>query len=162
VIFVTVGTHTDPFDRLILAAERLALSGHRVVVQRGTSRVEAPTCVVHDYLPPVEMAHLIHTAAVVVSHAGPASFLGVPGVPIVVPRRASHGEHVDDHQVRFVEHIRHRVHVVMEPNDLVNAVARHDEVAARLAPTAKRRTEKFALDFGQVVAEVVRRRGAAD
>jgi len=157
VIFITVGTHGDPFDRLIEAAEALAQSGETVVVQRGTSRVEAPNCEVHDFLPPSEMAHLIRQSRILISHAGPASFLGAPGVPIVVPRRAEFGEHVDNHQVRFVQHIRDRVHVVDDPATLVAAIARHDEVVSRIAPNETRRTERFARDFGRVVDEVVSR-----
>jgi len=162
VIFVTVGTHGDPFDRLVLAAEALGRSGHRVVIQRGTSRVRAPSCVVHDFLSPAAMARHIREASIVVTHGGPASFLGVPGVPIVVPRSPAHGEHVDDHQLRFVTHIGHRAHVVLDPIDLPAAVRRHAEVSARLGVGADRRTEDFAKDFGAIVTEVVRRRRAMD
>jgi UDP-N-acetylglucosamine transferase subunit ALG13 len=158
VIFVTVGTHTDPFDRLVRGAELLALSGQTVVLQRGPSTVEAPSCEVYDYLSPSDMARWVRQADILVTHGGPASFLGAPGVPIVVPRRRAMGEHVDDHQVKFVAHIRHRAHVVSDPMDLVDAVARHPEVVSRLVPAAERRTEAFAADFGRVVERVLRRR----
>jgi UDP-N-acetylglucosamine transferase subunit ALG13 len=158
VIFVTVGTHTDPFDRLVRGAEQLAQAGHTVVLQRGPSTVETPNCEVHDYLSPREMARLVRDADILVTHGGPASFLGAPGVPIVVPRRHAMGEHVDDHQVKFVAHISHRAHVVSDPADLVAAVARHWEVASQMVPAAERRTEAFAEAFGHVVEEVVRRR----
>ncbi len=157
-IFVTVGTHVDPFDRLVHAAEQLALTGEDVVVQRGTSKVDAPSCEVYDYLSPDEMQVLIQEADILICHGGPASFLGAPGVPIVVPRRAMYREHVDNHQVRFVGHIRNRVHVVDDPADLVAAVAQHAEFAASIGSTAARRTEEFARDFGRVVESVVRRR----
>ena len=157
-IFVTVGTHGDPFDRLIRAAEALARSGHQVVLQRGTSRVPAPSCEVQDFLTPEQMSRHIAAARIVVTHGGPASILEVPGVPIVVPRRAKYGEHVDDHQVRFVAHIHHRAHVLDDPADLIVAVARHPEFAANLGDSPPRRSAEFARDFGRMVDALVARR----
>ena len=54
-IFVTVGTHEFPFDRLVAAADALARAGHVVVVQTGTSGVHAPHCQAAPTLSPDAM-----------------------------------------------------------------------------------------------------------
>lgn len=134
-IFVTVGTHELPFDRLVRAAASLAATGERVVVQRGTSREPAVGCEVHDHLPPDAWAARIAEARVVVCHAGPATLeaaVAAGRIPVVVPRRRLWREHVDDHQLAWARRIADRVHVVVDPDRLAAAVARHDAVVAAL------------------------------
>jgi UDP-N-acetylglucosamine transferase subunit ALG13 len=105
-IFATVGTHHQPFDRFIRIA--LALAGDaQLVVQHGHSgRVAAgPSVQWHRWLSPQEMTALMRAADVVVTHAGVASIVDAVRAghrPIVVPRRQHLGEHVDDHQMQIV------------------------------------------------------------
>lgn len=135
-IFVTVGTHHQPFDRLVRAAASLAASGERVVVQRGTSRERPVGCEVHDHLPPEVWLARVAEARLVVGHAGPATIEAVVAagtVPIVVPRRRLWREHVDDHQLAWARRIADRVHVVLDPAALPAAVADHDSVVAACA-----------------------------
>lgn len=128
-ILFTVGTHHAPFDRLVAAAERIAATTpEQVVVQRGTSRMSAPHCTVHETLPPSRLEALVAEARVVVTHGGPGSILtalSAGHTPFVVPRRARFGEHVDDHQVRFVRRIAARIHSVEDPEELPEALESH-------------------------------------
>lgn len=160
-IFVTVGTHEAPFDRLVLAAEAFA-SRHDepVVVQRGTSRVAAPHCTVHDFLAPHDVDHLVGLARVVVTHGGAATIdqvLHAGRVPIVVPRRASYGEHVDDHQVQLLRRFGDRVHVLDDPFELPAAIARHAELEAAVLARGLRLDDELARAdaFGRVVEDAV-------
>ncbi|MBW1879707.1 MAG: hypothetical protein JRI25_21800 [Deltaproteobacteria bacterium] len=125
-ILFTVGTHDAPFDRLVAAAECVASrTEEQVVVQRGASRVPTPHCTVHDYLPPSRFEALVKEARVVVTHAGPGSVLtalSAGHAPYVVPRMARYGEHVDDHQVRFLRRIAGRIHPVEDPEELPEAL----------------------------------------
>jgi UDP-N-acetylglucosamine transferase subunit ALG13 len=109
-VFVTVGTDHHPFDRLVRwvdawAADRGAAV--RCVVQHGRSR--APVAAeARAFMPPAELASLLEEAVVVVAHGGPGTILGARdagAVPVVVPRRPELGEHVDGHQVRFVDRL---------------------------------------------------------
>jgi UDP-N-acetylglucosamine transferase subunit ALG13 len=129
VILFTVGTHDAPFDRLVAAAERVAAkTEEQVVVQRGTSRVPSPHCTVYETLPPSRIETLVGEARVVVTHGGPGSILmalAAGHTPFVVPRKARHGEHVDDHQVRFVQRIAGRIHPVEDPEQLPEALESH-------------------------------------
>jgi UDP-N-acetylglucosamine transferase subunit ALG13 len=164
VILFTVGTHEDPFDRLILAAERVALTtGERVVVQAGTSRVAAPHCDLRRWVPPAEMAALVREARLVVTHAGPSSIdrvLATGKVPLVVPRRADLGEHVDDHQVSFARQLAGRVHVVHDAGRLVEALSWHRDVEERVrrvgevSPDA----DRLAATLASLVPELLRER----
>ena len=105
-IFATVGTHHQPFDRFVRIA--LALAGDaQLVVQHGhTERIGAgPSVQWHRWLAPGQMNALMRAADLVVTHAGVASIVDAVRAgqrPIVVPRRQHLGEHVDDHQLQIV------------------------------------------------------------
>lgn len=159
-ILVTVGTHEDPFDRLVRAAEALAGS-ERVVLQKGSSTVATPSCAAFATLAPAELDRLMAEARIVITHAGPTTVIEAAGhghVPIVVPRRAEHGEHVDDHQVRFARRIADRVHVVESPENLADAIERHDVIIGDLRPFRPdaRRTREFAGHLEQICERAMR------
>ena len=121
-IFVTVGTHHQPFTRLLRAARDLDLA-EQVQIQ-------------DTVLPPRNWDALVRGARLVVCHAGPAtieSVVKMDKIPIVVPRRRLWREHVDDHQLHYARQIAERVHVLFDPSGLESAIARHDEVVRGLA-----------------------------
>lgn len=106
-IFVTVGTHEQPFDRLVRWLDQAVAKGELlelVVMQIGHCHYEPQHCRWQRYFSQEEMAKLLDEAEVVVCHGGPATFMSVlqrGKVPLVVPRRRSLGEHVNDHQLEF-------------------------------------------------------------
>ena len=108
-VIVSVGTDHHPFDRLVgwidaWAAERPEVG---VLVQRGTS---PPTehCGSVELLAHPELCDGFAKAAVVVSHGGPSTVMDARmagRLPIVVARDPALAEHVDDHQLRFADHL---------------------------------------------------------
>jgi UDP-N-acetylglucosamine transferase subunit ALG13 len=100
-IVVTVGTHEQPFDRLVRAAAEL--DGHEpMLVQYGSSTVRSDRGEWFDYLSFDEMAEHARDARLFICHAGVGSIVLARRFghrPIVVPRRHHLGEHVDDHQL---------------------------------------------------------------
>jgi UDP-N-acetylglucosamine transferase subunit ALG13/glycosyltransferase involved in cell wall biosynthesis len=102
--FVTVGTSVKyPFDRLLRALEALPLP-RPVVVQHGISAPDQSWDRAFSFASPVEIERCVRTAEVVISHAGIGSVMTAVALgkcPIVMPRSASHGESVDDHQRAF-------------------------------------------------------------
>jgi UDP-N-acetylglucosamine--N-acetylmuramyl-(pentapeptide) pyrophosphoryl-undecaprenol N-acetylglucosamine transferase len=103
VIFVTVGTNEAPFDRLLLALDRLP-RGEQLIVQTGASRMRPRGAVCIEQLPFEALADHVRRARVVVMHAGVGSVLVAltnGKRPVIVPRRAEFGEAVDDHQIAF-------------------------------------------------------------
>lgn len=132
ILFLT-GTHEQPFDRLVRAAEAVAVAtGEEVVVQRGTSRVHTPHCRVVDLLPHAELLELVAQARITITHGGPATIIEAArhGVPIVVPRSPHHAEHVDAHQLRFARRLGAGVHLVPNPEHLVEAIQQHSRYRA--------------------------------
>lgn len=115
-ILVVTGTHEQPFARLVLAADRYAMDhpGERVLVQHGRAapprHAEGAAWLKRDTL-----SRLQAEADVIVTHGGPGSILEALDrgrLPIACPRRVSHGEHVDDHQLAFVAHMAQRGSVI--------------------------------------------------
>ena len=106
--FVTVGSHDAPFDRLLAVVDDAADAGllpAPITVQAGVSTRRQRHGTSTAFLSPEEFREAVLRADVVVSHAGAgavATALRVGKVPLVMPRRAALGEHVDDHQVQLV------------------------------------------------------------
>lgn len=111
-IFVTLGTHHQPFDRLLSALAEF--DPDELVVQYGPGT--APR-VRHGaaYMPFDEMLRNFDAADGVITHAGVGSIIcarRAGHVPLVVPRRADLGEHVDDHQAELTQALEKRGVVV--------------------------------------------------
>ena len=110
-IFVTVGTHEQPFNRLIEYIDNLKKEGtikEEVVMQTGFSTYEPKYCEWKKLLPYKQMIDNVSKASIVITHGGPASFimpLQMGKTPIVVPRQKRYDEHVNDHQVEFAEQV---------------------------------------------------------
>ena len=125
-IFVTLGTHHQPFARMIEAIE--LLPADELVVQHGHSPAPAGVLEAVPFIGFGEMLARMREADVVVTHAGVGSILLAMReghTPIVVPRRHAHGEHVDDHQVELTTALaeQNKVIALWEPAELGAAVA---------------------------------------
>jgi UDP-N-acetylglucosamine transferase subunit ALG13 len=102
-IFVSVGTHEAPFDRMLRTVFELELD-EELVVQYGPSAVRSDRAAEAEYLSFDEVVGYIREARAVVMHAGVGSVmisLANGKRPIVMARRHEFGEHVDDHQVEL-------------------------------------------------------------
>lgn len=111
-IFVTVGTHEQAFDRLIEEIDNLKkkkVIEEDVFIQTGYSNYQPQYCEWSKFVKFDEMFKYISKARIVITHGGPASFLSVleqKKTPIVVPRKLAFDEHVNDHQMDFAIKIR--------------------------------------------------------
>jgi UDP-N-acetylglucosamine transferase subunit ALG13 len=107
-VFVGVGTHSQPFDRLLEIVDRAVGSGvlsGPVVAQGGPSTYQPKHYELTDWLAPDEVTEAIARAEYVVSHAGSGLLSGALRAgrrPLVLPRLERHGEHYDDHQLQIV------------------------------------------------------------
>jgi len=103
-VLVSVGTDHHPFTRLLdWAAEVQSRIDATVVVQRGATPAR-PDLESFDYLPAEQLAERMQTADAVVCHGGPGTIdlcRSAGHRAIVVARDPAHGEHVDDHQIRY-------------------------------------------------------------
>lgn len=123
-IFVTVGTHEQPFNRLVKKVDDLVAQGNikeKVIIQTGFSTYNANHCETHMMMSFDEMQQALKDARIVITHGGPSSFieaLQFGKVPIVVPRREEYNEHVNDHQVDFTKLIEKRMNNIIPVYDL--------------------------------------------
>ncbi len=129
-LFVTVGTHEQQFNRLIAAVDDLKGAGRieqDVFVQTGYSNYLPQHCQHRDFVDYDDMTELMQRATIVITHGGPSSFmlaLYYRKPVIVVPRQKCYGEHVNDHQLVFVDKIRRRypISVVEDVAKLADAI----------------------------------------
>lgn len=97
-IFVTVGTHEQPFNRLIQKIDELKKDGtiqDDVIIQTGFSTYEPKYCQWSKLIPYQQMVKNVADARIVITHGGPASFimpLQIGKTPIVVPRQHQFNE----------------------------------------------------------------------
>ena len=114
-IFVTVGTHEQQFDRLIQKIDQLKEAGaiqENVIMQIGFSTYEPQFCEWKRLLPYSEMQKMYKEARIIITHGGPASFMSalqIGKIPVVVPRQRQYQEHVNDHQVYFAKAVSERM-----------------------------------------------------
>ena len=130
-IFVTVGTNEARFDRLLQAVAELRID-EEVVVQHGhTAPVPRANCELVDFLPFEAMGETMRRARVVVMHAGVGSVmvaLANGKRPVVVPRRKSLGEAVDDHQLQLGRRFAQAGLVTLvETEEALAGALRHEE-----------------------------------
>ncbi|WP_430494464.1 glycosyltransferase [Rossellomorea marisflavi] len=106
-IFVTVGTHEQQFDRLIKEVDQLKINeviNEDVFIQSGFSNYVPIACTHKSLISYEEMIRYVKGSRIVITHGGPGSImlpLAHGKTPIVVPRQRKYKEHVDDHQVLF-------------------------------------------------------------
>lgn len=102
-IFVTVGTQL-PFDRLIRTIDEMAplLNGEKIIAQTNGGKYIAKNIECIAYFSSEEFNTIISRARMIISHAGIGSIISAltHKKPIIImPRRASLGEHRNDHQL---------------------------------------------------------------
>lgn len=164
-IFVTVGTHEQPFDRLLCEIDRLKENGtiqEDVVIQSGFSTYEPKFCEWKKLIPYDEMTANVKKARIVITHGGPASFmmaLQEGKIPIVVPRRAEFGEHVNDHQVDFAEAVAKRYgNIIPVPDiqELGTILSDYDEIISRMTSEVNSNNAKFNEALEKIVEDVLK------
>ena len=134
-IFVTVGTHEQQFDRLIKEVDRLKkenLIQDEVFIQTGYSNYIPKYCEWEKIISYEKMNQLIDESNIIITHGGPATFMGVIAkgkIPIVVPRQKKFGEHVNDHQMEFVEKVLniYNLTVITNISNLMSGISKINE-----------------------------------
>lgn len=108
-IFVAVGTQKFPFNRLLKGIDDLIEQGHlqdEVFAQVGHSDYVPRNYKYKDFLSQEDFRSSIIGCDVLITHSGVATIIAgmkLEKPVVVVPRFASYGEHVDDHQLQIAE-----------------------------------------------------------
>ncbi|MFR2036541.1 MAG: glycosyltransferase [Anaerobutyricum sp.] len=166
-IFVTVGTHEQPFNRLVKAVDELKRDGvitEDVVIQTGFSTYEPEYCTWSKLIPYQDMLKNVEDARIVITHGGPASFimpLQIGKTPIVVPRQHQFNEHVNDHQVEFARNVAERMKTIIPVEDiskLGEVITNYDQIVAGMGHGMSSNNEKFCNELEKIVSDVIESR----
>ena len=144
-ILVTVGTHNEPFDRLLKEVDRLIESGEirdKVIAQIGYSQYKPKNYQYFKFTSWQKILRLNKKVTVVVTHGGSGNLIIAShfNKPIVaVPRMKHFGEHINNHQLQLVKELEKegRVIAVYDIRQLAKSLRK-----AKLLKVKKRSTEK--------------------
>lgn len=102
-IFVTIGTAPQGFDRLIKGMDEISANiDEKVIMQIGGSKFIPLNAEYFRITSRENIKKYYREARIIVSHAAAGTILMANSFdksPILVPRMSKYGEHVDDHQV---------------------------------------------------------------
>ena len=162
-IFVTVGTHEQQFDRLVSYIDDLCAKGEiteEVVMQIGFCTYEPKNCKYSKLIAHKDIKQYVEEARIVITHGGPASFI-MPlqhgKIPIVVPRQERFGEHVNDHQLDFARKVVERqnnIIVVENIEELADTIKNYDTLIESISASITSNSEKFCQRLGEIVDEM--------
>ena len=162
-IFVTVGTHEQGFERLIKKVDDLVRDGkikEDVVMHIGFTQYKPKYCKWQKLFPYSEMKEMMQKARIVITHGGPASFimaLQEGKTPIVVPRMAKYNEHVNDHQVDFSLAVNERYKnliVVEDVENLGSIISDYDNLVKNMSSGTLSNNAVFNKKFKKIVDEL--------
>lgn len=162
-IFVTVGTHEQGFDRLLkkidLLKEKKTIN-EEIIVQYGYSTYIPQNCKSYKLIGYEQMQEHINQARIIITHGGPASFIAplVMGkIPIVVPRQKEYGEHVNNHQVEFVKQVVDRDNnliAIYNIDELENAILNYDSIAKDMMKEYKSNNKEFTTELEREIKKL--------
>lgn len=163
-IFVTVGTHEQPFDRLIQCVDELKGDGgilEDVIVQTGYCTYEPKHCVWQKFFPYQQMVTNVANAHIVITHGGPSSFimpLQIGKIPIVVPRQKKYDEHVNDHQVEFCRAVKERYGNILlceNEKELRGTITHYDNLIEGINGGNYTHTDEFNRQFAELIKKIM-------
>ena len=157
-IFVTVGTHEQPFNRLVEYMDHWTENhDEEVIIQTGFSTYEPKKATWRKLYPYKMMVENVEKARIVITHGGPSSFimpLQIGKIPIVVPRKKEFDEHVNDHQVEFSKAVAERqgnIIVVEDIRKLGDTIENYEAVVASMDNGLTSNNEHFCSEFERIV-----------
>lgn len=160
-IFVTVGTHEQSFNRLIKKIDELKEDGtiqDDVIIQTGFSTYEPKNCQWSKMIPFQQMVKNVEDARIVITHGGPASFimpLQIKKIPIVVPRLHRFDEHINDHQVEFARNVANRMGTIILVEDierLGEIITNYDQIVAGMRHGISSNNGQFNEDLEKLIS----------
>ena len=158
-IFVTVGTHEQQFNRLVKYMDNWAAEhDEKVIMQIGYCTYVPKNCEWSKLYPYSEMIKKVKEARIVITHGGPSSFimpLQIGKTPIVVPRQHQFNEHVNDHQMEFARNVSKRMGTIVEDIEtLGDIITNYDKIVAGMGHGMISNNAKFNEELEKLVGEM--------
>lgn len=166
-IFVTVGTHEQSFNRLVEYVDKLKEEGtieEEVIIQTGFSTYEPRFCKWDKLYSYQDMVKLVFEARIVITHGGPSSFimpLQIGKIPIVIPRQKQFDEHVNNHQIDFSKAVAEKLgNIIVVENiyDLKETILNYKDIVAFMPAYLRSNNITFNDKFEKIVDDLVIRR----
>jgi len=137
-IFVTVGTHYQGFDRLIKKLDEIAGKiDEEIVAQIGSTKYEPKNLTYFSFMEDEEkFLELYKKARIIITHAGIGNILKIYSFQkpvVIVPRLKKYDEHVDDHQLDITEVLKDEEEavVVYDMKDLEDAIKKAKKISIK-------------------------------
>lgn len=153
-IFVTLGTHPLPFDRLLRRIDQLCeddLITERVFAQIGNSTYRPKNYSYERFVPADAFRRLLNESSVVITHGGAGTIMQcvrMRKLTIAVPREAVFREHVDDHQKEVVYELATHGYIIAATVDSMHeAIATARQFVPRVYSPAPRRASDLIREF---------------
>lgn len=165
-LFVMVGTHEQPFNRLVNYMDICKRDGaieDEIIMQTGYCTYEPRYCSWSKFFPYKQMVKNVADARIVITHGGPSSFimpLQVGKIPIVVPRQKQFDEHVNAHQVDFSNQVAKRqgnIIVVENIDDLKETIINYESITKSMTAGLESNNVVFNEKFAKIVDDLVKR-----
>ncbi|MQM73077.1 MAG: multidrug MFS transporter [Eubacteriaceae bacterium] len=162
-IFVTVGTHEQPFDRLIKYVDHLAkekVITEEVFIQTGYSTFQPKYCEWSQFIPYSQMVENVQKSRITITHGGPSSFilpLQYGKIPIVVPRQKKYNEHINNHQLEFSEAVKksyQNIIVIEDIKKLKSVIEDYDNIVKKMPINMMSHNKQFCKDFAEIVDDL--------
>ena len=159
-IFVTVDTHEQPFNRLVKEMDNLVENDNiheDVVIQTGFSTYKPKYCEYKSMFSFQEMKDYIARSHIVITHGGPSSFVEVlqsGKVPIVIPRLQKFNEHINNHQLNFVKLIAEKNKNIIPVYDMKNlskVIESYDSIVDKYKGNIMNNNQKFNKQFNEII-----------
>lgn len=160
-IFVTVGTHEQQFNRLIRAVDQCRLD-EEVFMQIGYGDYLPINCQYKRLISQQEMKYYVKEARIILTHGGPGSIISAlqaGKVPIVVPRQYKYGEHVNDHQIKFSNRLKSKNEIIeiVDISELDNVIRNYDTLTSEMSEKFVSNNKRFVDLFEEQVSLLMRK-----
>lgn len=162
-IFVTVGTHEQSFERLVKKVDELKrdkIIDEDVIIQKGYTDYEPRYCESYKLIGYNDMQKYLEDARIIITHGGPASFIApltIGKIPIVVPRQKDFNEHVNNHQKDFVEQVVARDNSIIpcyNIDDLEKLIKEYDSIVENMKEKYKSNNKLFCEKLDEEIKNV--------
>ena len=159
-IFVTVGTHEQQFNRLVKYMDNFSSSkvvNDDIIIQTGYSTYVPQHCEWKKFFPYQEIEKNVARARIVITHGGPSSFimpLRMGKMPSVVPRQKKFEEHVNDHQLEFCEAValRQKKIIVLENvKELAKTIINYNNMISQMENETASHNNVFCMDLEKIM-----------
>ena len=155
-IFITVGTHEQQFNRLVEYMDEYAKNNsEEIVIQIGYSTYIPKYAKYKEFYSYNELIKYIEKARIVITHGGPSSFMSViksGKIPIVVPRQKQYGEHVNNHQMQFCKDVENRYGYIKlcEVNEIEDVIDSYNSKSVKIIYN----NVKFCKDLQEIIIKL--------